>query len=204
MYPIVRPLATLAAIAFVAAALLAGVNEATHDKIRKEEQRRALAVLTGLLPESAYDNDLIGDRFTAGIPGLAGPATVYRARKNGEPAALLVDATTPEGYSGPIRLLVGLEPDGGVIGVRALEHRETPGLGDRVERRRSDWIEQFAGTSLGDPPAGRWAPDRRGGAFDTMTSATITSAAVIEAVRHVLEWHAANRENAFSTDAESG
>ena len=198
-----RTLLTLAAIGLAAATLLSGVHLLTRDRIELQAERRALATLNQLVDPRAYDNELIQDRFTTAIEGLVAPATVYRARRDGSPVALLADVTTPKGYSGEIRLLIGIDPDGELIGVRVLEHRETPGLGDQIELDRSDWIRQFRGKSLGNPPEERWAPDRRGGAFDTLSSATITSAAVINAVERVLEWFAANRDNAFRIEAES-
>lgn len=197
-----RTLLTLALIGLVAAVLLAGVHELTEERIAAQADRRALATLNQLVDPDDYDNRLLQDRIPARIAGLDEPATAYRARAGGEPVAALADVTTADGYSGDIRLLVGLRPDGELIGVRVLEHRETPGLGDRIERDRSDWIEQFAGRSLGDPPGEQWAPDRRGGAFDTLSSATITSAAVIDAVARVLEWFEANRDNVFETASE--
>lgn len=192
-----RPIATLAMIAFVAAAVLAAVNLATRDRIELEQRRHALATLSQLLPEDAYDNEMVNDRINAWIPGLDPPSTLYRARKQGRPVALLAEITTPDGYSGPISLLVGLRPDGEIIGVRVLGHRETPGLGDRIEHRRSDWIGQFSGTSPHRPPAEQWRSTRRGGEFDTLSSATITSEAVIGAVRRLLDWYQDNREQAF-------
>jgi len=199
-----RTLFTLGLIGLLAAALLSGVHLATRDRIASEQQRQALATLNQLVPESAYDNELIEDRFSTRIPGLPTLATLYRARLDDAPVALLADIITPDGYSGDIRLLVGVHPDGEVIGVRILEHRETPGLGDQIELERSNWIRQFKGASLVDPPAESWASDKRGGAFDTLSSATITSSAVIDAVRRVLAWYSANRDNAFAIEAESG
>lgn len=198
-----RTLLTLGLIGLLAAALLSGVHLVTRDRIASEQQRQALASLNQLVPESEYDNALVEDRFSAAISGLSNPSMIYRARMDGEPVALLVDTTTPDGYSGDIRLLVGLRPSGDIIGVRVLDHRETPGLGDEIELKRSDWIRQFAGKSLGDPPTQAWAANRRGGHFDTLSSATITSSAVIEAVRNVLAWYSDNRDNAFEIKAES-
>jgi len=198
-----KTLLTLGLIGLLAAALLSGVHLATRDRIASEQQRQALATLNQLVPESEYDNELVADHFSAWIAGLEAPSTVYRARRDGEPVALLADVTTPDGYSGDIRLLVGIAPAGEVIGVRVLDHRETPGLGDEIELQRSDWIRQFAGRSLGNPPAERWGADRRGGEFDTLSSATITSSAVIAAVRDVLAWYANNRDNAFEIESEA-
>ena len=192
-----NPLVTLALIGLIAATLLAGVHFITADRIERQAEQRAQSTLNQLLPQGGYDNNLIRDRFEAWIAGLESPSVIHRARLDSEPVALLADVTTNQGYSGPIRLLIGVGPEGTVLGVRVLEHRETPGLGDRIERDRSDWIEQFDGRSLGDPARDEWRPDRRGGAFDTLSSATITSAAVTDAVRRVLAWYADNRERAF-------
>lgn len=197
-----RTLLTLGLIGLVAAALLSGVHELTEDRIAEQAERRALAELNRLIDPERYDNRLLDDKVRVRIPGLQGTSTIYRARADGQPAALLADVTTSQGYSGDIRLLVGLRPDGRLIGVRVLEHRETPGLGDRIESERSDWIEQFRGRSLTNPPGDRWAPDRRGGAFDTLSSATITSAAIIDAIEHVLEWFEADPDNAFKAERE--
>ena len=196
-------LLTLGLIGLAAALLLTSVHQLTQERIAEENQRRALASLQQLLPPGQYNNALVQDRFTARIAGLSGAATIYRARLNDEPVALLADVVTAQGYSGDIRLLIGVDVSGNVLGVRALNHRETPGLGDRIELERSDWIRQFDGRSLGNPEADRWRPDRRGGDFDTMSSATITSGAVIEAVHAVLRWYETEQQRAFETPSES-
>lgn len=193
-----RALLALGLAALAAAVLLAGVHLLTRDRIQLAEDRRALATLEQLLAPGSYDNEPVRDAIRVHIPGLPEPATAYRARLGEAPAALLVDVTTPSGYSGDIRLLVGLTPDGTIIGVRVLAHRETPGLGDRIEHRRSDWLEQFRGARQGAPPD--WRPDRRGGDFDTLSSATITSGAVIDALDRVLEWYARAGEHAFEQE----
>lgn len=182
-----RPALTLGLLGLAAAVLLAGVNELTRERIADERQQRALSAVSSMLREDRYDNDLLDDSTRMTIDGLPEPATVYRARRDGEPVAVVIDFVTDNGYSGDIRLLMAADADGTVLGARVVEHRETPGLGDGIERDRSDWIEQFAGRSLGNPPAERWAPDRREGDFDTLTGATITSAAVTGAIRLALQ-----------------
>ncbi|HKL49644.1 MAG TPA: hypothetical protein VJ908_00640, partial [Wenzhouxiangellaceae bacterium] len=86
-----RTLLTLGLIGLLAAALLSGVHLATRDRIASEQQRQALATLNQLVPESGYDNELIEDRFSAWISGLSSPSTIYRARMESEPVALLAD-----------------------------------------------------------------------------------------------------------------
>ena len=196
-------LLTLGLIGLAAALLLTGVHQLTQERIAEENQRRALASLQQLLPPEQYNNALVQDRFTARIAGLSGAATIYRARFDDEPVALLADVVTSQGYSGDIRLLIGVDVSGNVLGVRALNHRETPGLGDRIELQRSDWIRQFDGRSLENPAAEQWQSDQRGGEFDTLSSATITSNAVIEAVRDVLRWYEAEQQQAFETPSEN-
>jgi electron transport complex protein RnfG len=191
-------LAIFGALGLVAALALAGLNILTEERIEAERRDHALRAISGMLAEGSYDNDLLATARPIDIAGLA-DANVYTARLDGDPAAAVMDVVTPDGYSGDIRLLVAVDADANVLGVRVLEHRETPGLGDRIERGKSDWLAQFEGKSLQNPPAQEWAPDRRNGAFDTVTSATITSSAVIEAVKRVLETFEARRKTLFET-----
>ena len=196
-------LAVFGALGLAAALALAGLNALTEERIEAERRDYALRAIAAMLPEERYDNELLDTARDMSIAGLDN-ATAYTARLQGRPAAVVVGITTPQGYSGDIRLLVAIHADGTVLGVRVLEHRETPGLGDRIERSKGDWLEQFEGRSLGDPPAGDWAPDRRNGAFDTVTSATITSAAVIEAVKRVLQAVQSREEEFFAGPESAG
>ncbi|MCH8476700.1 MAG: RnfABCDGE type electron transport complex subunit G [Wenzhouxiangella sp.] len=182
-----RAVVSIALIGLVAASLLAGVNRLTEDRIAAERERHAQAALVALLPTDSFDNLPRQDAITI-EPGPYGlPLLVYPARMGDELTALIADVTTPAGYSGDIRMLVAVDPAGVIIGVSVVEHRETPGLGDLIERRKSDWIEQFRSRSLDDPDSEGWAASRRGGEFDTLASATVTSQAVIRAVRNSLE-----------------
>ena len=103
----------------------------------------------------------------------------------------------PDGYSGDIHLLLGVDPDGRVLGLRVIRHRETPGLGDYIERRRSDWILGFDGRRLGEPEAARWAVRQDGGDFDARSGATVTPRAVVKAVRRALAGLDAHRAVLF-------
>ncbi|MEN1727682.1 MAG: RnfABCDGE type electron transport complex subunit G [Pseudomonadota bacterium] len=184
-FPLKSALA-LMAMGLAAAVLLAGLNELTREAIAEAREQRALATLNQVLDPGLYDNQLNEDTITLTIDGQDRAALLYRARLDGSPVAAIIDMTTSRGYSGDIRLLLAITPEGVILSVRVVDHRETPGLGDKIEHRRSEWIEQFDGRSLSNPERSRWASDQRGGDFDTLTSATITSTAVIDAVARAL------------------
>ena len=121
------------------------------------------------------------------------PARAYPARIGGETRAVVLEVVAPDGYSGEIRLLVGIHADGRVAGVRVTAHKETPGLGDYIEATRGPWIRQFDGRSLDDPPTEQWRVKKDGGRFDYLAGATVTPRAVVKAVRRALEYFAAHR-----------
>lgn len=177
-----KPALGLAVIGLAVAVVLSGLDDLTADKIADQQQRQALKAISTMLAPDSYDNDLLADGISLGISGLDASARVFRARLGKEPIAAIFDLETRPAYSGPIRLLVAIDAAGIVLGARVLRHRETPGLGDKIERERSDWIDQFEGRSANDPAFEGWTSDRLGGQFDTLTSATVTSAAVTEAI----------------------
>lgn len=196
----------LAAVALLIIALAAGALASfTWDKtaapIARNERAYSLRQLNEILPPSRYDNALFEDTTTALEPELLGsdePLTVYRARAGGEPVAVIMTVIAPDGYSGPIRLLVGIYADGSLAGVRVAQHRETAGLGDQIEADESDWILAFEGRSLGDPPPEQWKLEINGGVFDKFTGATITPRAVVKAVRNALIYFDAHRDELFA------
>lgn len=199
---------TLAWLAVVAAGVAAAVAlavVATRARIERNPAARELGVLATLLPAGSYDNQPAGDRIDvtdAALLGSAEPLPVYRARMAGQPVAAILTVVARQGYVGPIRLLVSIGIDGQVLGVRAVAHQETPGLGDRIDAAKSSWIDGFTGRSLGDPAAARWALRRDGGDFDAITGATVTSRAVVDAVRHAAEYFAAHQAALFGQPPE--
>jgi len=186
---------TLAGLGF-----LAVVHALAADRIRSNQRAVLLDTLTALLPTASFDNELTRDAIILRDHrlGASGPVTVYRARRHGQPVAAILTATAPDGYNGRITLLAAIRPDGVLAGVRVLEHHETPGLGDRVEAGKSNWILGFAGRSLNDPPGERWGVRRDGGAFDQFTGATVTPRAVVHAVRDMLEVFRDRRDELFA------
>ena len=131
--------------------------------------------------------------------GSKKPLNIYRARKEGKNIAVIISAVAPDGYAGDISLLVAIDNSGKLIGVRVAKHRETPGLGDAIELKRSDWILNFNGRSLDNPGKKGWRVKRDGGVFDQFTGATITPRAVVKAVYKALEYFKQNSDVLFST-----
>jgi len=196
----------LGLFALIGTGIVALLHEGTGDKIAENQRLATLRNLNAIVPHERYDNELLTDIRQVHDDALAGgqPVTVYRAFLHGEPVAAVFATVAPEGYSGPIRLLVGVNADGSVAGVRVTAHRETPGLGDAIEASRSDWILGFDGRSLEDPPFERWAVARDDGAFDQFTGATISPRAVVRAVREVLLYFAAHGDDIFPPPAATG
>lgn len=204
--PVLRSGILLALIAFMGTAVLVFVHEKTRDRIALQEQRRVLEQLNEIVPQSSYDNALQTDRIKIEDPAFfkgGGPVTVYRARRGARPVAVIMRVTAPDGYNGDIHLLVGVDASGTVLGVRVTEHRETPGLGDLIEIKKSRWITHFKGTSLAHPRGRGWAVKRDGGDFDQFTGATISPRAVVKAVHHALEYFRAHRRMLFEAPAET-
>jgi electron transport complex protein RnfG len=191
------------------AALVGVSHEGTAERIAENERAALQAKLEALVPAADVDNDMLEDVIRVEAPEkLGAPFTrVYRARRDGEPVAAVLSPVVTQGYSGPIQLVVAVGADGRVGGVRVLSHRETPGLGDKIELERGDWILDFAGRSLGDPPASTWKVRRDNGVFDQFTGATVTPRAVVRGVKSTLEYFAAHKDQLFeqtsATDGET-
>ena len=186
---------TLAIAVLAAVALLAAVRSLTAERAAIAAEAMHVESLEAVLEGVAFDLVTSVALLTPdGSPMDAhGPLRVHRVRRDGRTVAAVLGVVTPDGYSGAIELLVGVLADGSISGVRVLSHRETPGLGDRIERRRSDWITRFEGRSLepesaNDAPRHEWRVTRsgEGGTFDALSGATITSRAVVDAVHRAL------------------
>ena len=200
MQAVVKGGATLAAIAAICTTLVAATYRLTTERIAANEQAWLEKSLLPALGAVDYDGSITESMLVLEPPhGLPGDdaAMIYRAYSGGAPAAALFAVTARGGYAGPIRLLVGVDVAGSVTGVRILEHRETPGLGDGIEASRSNWVYQFDGRSLGDPPAAAWQLRVDGGEFDQLTGASVTPRAVIKAVRETLLYFGAHQAEIF-------
>ena len=192
---------TLAAIAAICTSLVAATYHATKQRIADNAKAMLEQSLQPALSGVFYDSGVSESRVILDPPHeLPGndPAIIYRVYAEDEPVAALFVVTARDGFSGPIRILLGVGVDGNVTGLRILEHRETPGLGDKIESSRSDWVFQFDGRSLSDPSVTGWAIKEDGGDFDQLTGASVTPRAVIKAVRDTLIYFDANPDAVFA------
>ncbi|MBB1404118.1 electron transport complex subunit RsxG [Pseudoalteromonas sp. SG44-5] len=180
--------AILTAFALVTTGLVASINMLTADKIAEQELLHLTSQLQEVLDPSTYDNELTTDCVIISDERLGPYANqiVYRARKNNEPVALIVRHVTPSGYSGDINLLTAVLSDGSIAGVRTTKHEETPGLGDKVEVKKSPWITSFKTLTVQSSSDARWAVKKDGGQFDQFTGATITPRAVVGSVKNAV------------------
>jgi len=190
----------LAAFAVGATSLVAITEAYTRDKIIENERQSLLSAINALVDSHQYNNDILTDIIT--LPKTQQLATkentiVYRARKDGAPVATIFTSIAPNGYSGTIKLLVGVYYDGTLAGVRVINHKETPGLGDKIDEKKTNWILKFKGLSLTNPSESQWAVKKDGGDFDQFTGATITPRAVVTAVKNALQFFEQNRDELF-------
>ncbi|NBC12851.1 MAG: electron transport complex subunit RsxG [Gammaproteobacteria bacterium] len=187
--PILIAAAILGSFAVGGVGLVAMTHELTAERIAANEREAMLSKLKAIVPAERVANDPLEDSIKVSAPDLLGSAQteVYRVRDQDEPVAVILQPVVPDGYAGPIRLLVSVLRDGSLGGVRVLEHHETPGLGDKIDEKKSDWIiEQFNGKSIGNPPLAAWQVKRDGGEFDQFTGATITPRSIVNAVKNTL------------------
>ncbi len=197
----------LGTFAVVGVSLVAMSFEATKERVDANRRAALLRSLYAVVKPEEHDNDLFDDVIKVSSPlwlGTEDAVAVYRARMGSEPVAAVLTPVAPDGYNGSIRLLVGIYHDGTLAGVRVVGHRETPGLGDGIDERRSDWIYSFDGRSLEDPAAEGWRVKRDGGVFDQFTGATITPRAVVRAVHRSLQYFVSNREELFDKPSDVG
>lgn len=196
----------LAVFAIVATSLVSLTEINTRDQILENERQALLSALNALVDTKRYDNDILADSIT--LPETAELHTkkmtqVYRARKGNTPVAAVFTSIAPNGYNGKIKLLVGIYYDGTLAGVRVIQHKETPGLGDKIDLKKADWILAFNGLSLLNPADSKWKVKKDGGDFDQFTGATITPRAVVLAVKNALQYFKQHRNELFAQTASN-
>ncbi len=190
----------LGGVVMITTAALALANRSTSKDIAAAQALDMQQSLSEVLP-GKFDNDLLKD--TVVLKGPNGDVTVYRARKAGQVEAV-VFKVIGIGYAGPIDCMMGIDRNGHITGVRVIKHKETPGLGDKIDPAKSNWIYEFDGKYLGDPPADKWGVKKDGGVFDQFAGATITPRGVVRAVKGGMEFFAENRSQLFDDAAAQG
>ncbi|RZV34255.1 MAG: electron transport complex subunit RsxG [Chromatiales bacterium] len=202
---ILRGGVTLAAIAAICTALVAFTYQLTDERIAANEQawleQSLQPALAGLFFDSGVSESVVTIPAPHELPGSE-DAIIYRVYSGESPVAALFVVSARDGYAGAIKMLVGVGIDGTVTGVHILAHRETPGLGDRIESSKSDWVKHFDGRSLTNPDAEGWKIRRDGGEFDQLTGASVTPRAVVKAVKETLQYFDANADNIFAAPAD--
>lgn len=204
-----NPLATAAVAAALAAGALYAVDwvyDWSDDLIAANERARVVARLNSVLEPGLRGRDLTTTRLAVTDPELLGanePIDVFVLTDRGAPMATVFATVAPHGYNAEIGLLIGISPIGTVTGVRAVRHRETQGLGDAIETAKSDWMLQFDDKALGAPATELWAIRQDDGELDAISGATVTSRAVVAAVRDTLLYFAQHRDELYARAAEA-
>lgn len=194
---IARSAMGLAIFAILTAGLIALTQVQTSDRIAQEIRKARSKALYEIAPEHTHNNDLLGESF--GVQsrqlGLTEVRQAYVARQDGQPITVLLPVRAPDGYTGPIRMIVGIDVASGQLsGVRVTQHKETPGLGDKIEAKKSDWIFSFDGRSLSNTAESAWQVKKDGGEFDQLTGATITPRTIVRSVHRALLFYQAHKE----------
>jgi len=180
----------LGGFCLVASVTLALGYRLSAPAIEARQKEDMAASLEQVIPARLRNNDMVADAIVLDGPG--GKTTVYRARKDGKVTAVAY-RMIGQGYGGELVVVMGVDRTGEILGVRVVQHSETPGLGDKVDIRKTRWIEAFSGKSLANTPDAKWAVKKDGGQFDQFSGATITPRGVIKAVKEGLALFSAHR-----------
>lgn len=194
----------LALFALVCTGLVATTFVLTAEDIKQAELANKFKVLNQVIPDELHDNNLAEHCIWAQDDHLLGgskPQQAYIATLNQQATAIAIETTAPNGYTGNIDIIVGINRQGEVLGVRVLQHKETPGLGDKIERRKSDWVDSFIGKTVAGRKDPNWAVRKDGGQFDQFTGATITPRAVVSAVKNAVLFYQANGDMLLDTES---
>ncbi|MGB3727049.1 MAG: electron transport complex subunit RsxG [Glaciecola sp.] len=193
----------LGAFALVTTSIIAVTYSLTHERIDAAKERQLLGTLNQVVVPSLHDNQLHIDCIRVDNSELLGKADqrVFRARLQQTNTALIIETTAPNGYSGAIDMVVAVDTNMNVLGTRVVAHKETPGLGDKIDLRISDWILSFNNVPYNEAVKDRWQVKKDGGRFDQFTGATITPRAVVSAAAKAAEFAQQNMDTLFSRPA---
>ncbi|OCH33411.1 electron transport complex subunit RsxG [Aliivibrio fischeri] len=187
----------LALFAIAATALVTITYALTKDQIAYQQQQQLLSVLNQVIPKEQHDNELYKACILVKNNDALGSKQampIYLASLNGKHSGAAIEAIAPDGYSGNIKIIVGVDSDAIVTGVRVLSHQETPGLGDKIDIRITRWVDAFLGKTVESSEDKNWAVQKDGGQFDQFTGATITPRAVVKAVKRAVWFYKTHQE----------
>lgn len=199
--PMIKNGLLLALFALLCTGLVAVVNQQTFDEIKLQQQKELMGILHQLIPDDLHDSELTAQCTllqNKEALGTDDALPAYIATAAGKPVAIALEAIAPDGYNGNIKLIVGINTQGEVLGVRTLSHQETPGLGDKIELRKSDWVTKFVGKVLTSEDDKQWHVQKDGGDFDQFTGATITPRAYVKAVKRAVWYFTQHQAEIFS------
>lgn len=189
----------LAIFAIACTALIGLVDLFTKDRIIAQEEQHLVKTIANIITPESHDNLVTQTCIIIEHEALGStPQKAYLATKDSTPIAAAITTTAPDGYNGNIFLLIAVNYDGSVSGVRTLKHNETPGLGDKIEVKKSNWILSFSQKKILEENDRRWAVVKDGGMFDQFTGATITPRAVVNAVKRTVIYFNNNKETLFN------
>jgi electron transport complex protein RnfG len=190
----------LALFAIICTAIVGIVHETTKNRIALQQQQHLLKILHSIISPKRLNNDIYQDCLTISNAelGTVTPQKIYLAKYNDKPIAAAITTIAPDGYNGNIKLIVALNVNDTISGVRVLEHQETPGLGDKVEERKSPWILSFNNKKIPQEKDSQWHVAKDGGIFDQFTGATITPRAVVKAVKKTARYFKQHKQEIFS------
>jgi len=190
-HSILRSAWGLSLFAIITAGLIALTQVVTKDKILEQVAQARTKALLEIVPAGEFDNNLLDNMFWLEAEaelGLKEAGEAFVALQQGQPRYFILPLVAPDGYTAPIRLIMSIDLSGTIIGLRVIEHKETPGLGDKIDIKKSDWVRLFEGRSLENTPESAWSVKKDGGEFDQLTGATITPRAIVQAVYKGLQY----------------
>lgn len=206
-----RTAAIMIVFTLIFTSVMAFTYQTTRPAIEASVQEEQMRLINEVLPGDIYDNDLLADVVTVGSAQALGPddnRRIWRARKAGQPAALIIEAAAGDGYAGRIAFIAALRADGAVIGVRVTHHKETPGLGDYIDPKKDrnkqrPWIAQFESVSWSQVESAKWTVRKDGGVFDYRTGATVSARALSTAVGRAVGYGTEHADALFAAQAGS-
>lgn len=195
----------LAIFAFFSTSIVAITYQLTKNKIIQQEQLQLQIKIDQVLPKNLYNNNLLTDKktITTQTNNLSNNVIIYLAYKNNNPVGAVIKASTPNGYNGDISFILGLNYQGEITGVRILKHKETPGLGDKIDYKITHWVDDFIGKTPKNSNDPLWAVKKDGGEFDQFTGATITPRAIVNAIKKIVLYYKTNKDNLFNLNGNT-